>query len=104
MREEIERERERQRERERERGVRSERENARGNAREREGSEERERDGSGAHYARTDDSRLLQFFQSAPLSLRHVRLWPASEGFFLIKKLSLQRKGGGVGRGLLAKL
>ncbi len=43
---------------------------------------ERERDGSGANYARTDDSRLLQFFQSAPLSLRHVRLWLASDGFF----------------------
>jgi hypothetical protein len=83
MREEIERERERTPEgtRERERG----------------GSEERERvrDGSGAHYARTDDSRLLQFFQSAPLSLRHVRLWLASDGFFFIKKLWLQRKGGG---------
>jgi hypothetical protein len=71
--------------------------------REREGwSEERVRDGSGAHCARTDDSRLLQFFQSAPLSLRHVRLWLASDGFlsinwffFFIKQLSLQRKGGG---------
>jgi hypothetical protein len=80
MREEIERE--RQRERERERGG---------------GSEERERvrDGSGAHCARTDDSRLLQFFQSAPLSLRHVRLWLASDGFFLYKNYRSRERVGG---------
>jgi hypothetical protein len=77
--------------------IERERESARGNAREREkgGSEERVRDGSGAHCARTDDSRLLQFFQSAPLSLRHVRLWLASDGFFFYKTIIAPKKGRG---------